>query len=658
MLFSPIQIHGIEVKNRIVMPGFHLNYAQKGAITEKLVNFYRARAIGGVGLLMIGGAAVEANGVFAGWISMHDDNLIRGHSELTAAVKPYGAKVGLQLLHQGRYSAGFTEGQRVMAPSPLPSRLTGFVPHELTSGEIEQVILDFAAAACRARTAGYDLVEVSSSAGYLINQFISPLTNLREDEYGGPLENRMRFGLRVIKEMRRQLGDDYPISVRLGGQDYVPGGASQSEMLLFAQELEKAGVNMFNVTGGWHETSVPQLNGVVPLGAFTYLARKIKQGVGVPVVASNRITSPWVAKGILEQGDADLVSIARGLLADPEWPLKAQEGSRPIRKCIACMLCLDQIFRHKPVICAVNPACGFEQQAIKRTEVPKRILVVGAGPAGLEAACTLAERGHRVTIWEQALNIGGQVRLAAVPPDKADFLNIIKYYGKRLAQLGVELILNHTATKEDILAFAADTTIIATGAKPKLTPPFPCQDVPVLHAWEVLAGKQVKGTDLLVIGGGAVGCETALYLAEKSALQAESARFMLIHEVETAEEIRRLLLSGSYNISIVEKQKNLAREMNSASRWLLFKNLKLFGVTVFNQSVVEQASAEGVILAQQDARQLVKADTIVMANGPTASDELYQSLRGEIDAYLLGDAQQAGGIEGAIHAGHRLGIEL
>lgn len=658
MLFEPVQIHNMTVRNRIVMPGFHLNYAQNGAITEQLMNFYRARAKGGVGLIMIGGAAVQASGVFAGWISLHDDALISGHQGLTAAVKSCGARIGLQLLHQGRYSAGFTENQDVAAPSPVRSRLTGFVPRELTRGEIDQVVFDFAAAACRAREAGYDLVEISSSAGYLINQFLSPLTNLREDEYGGTLENRMRFGLEVIREVRRQVGADYPISVRLGGQDYLPGGVTWPEVQVFAQELEKIGVNLFNITGGWHETPVPQLNGAVPAGAFAYLADKIKSRVGVPVVASNRISSPRVAETILQEGKADLVSVARGLLADPEWPAKARDGIKPIRKCIACMLCLDRIFQRKPVICAINPACGREQGDIIPVTDKKKILVIGAGPAGLEAACTLAARGHQVTVWEQHDVIGGQWSLAAIPPGKSDFLNLLQYYEKMMARLGVELVLNRCTTKEEVVAFAADATIIATGAKPLSTLPFPCQDVRVLHAWEVLAGKPVKGPEVLVIGGGAVGCETALYLAEKGALDADTARFMLIHEVEPVQEIRRLLLSGSYKVSIVEQQKGLARDMNNASRWLLLKNLNLFGVSIFEQTVVEQVNSEGIALRQQDTRRILKADTIVVATGAAAVNELYQSLAGEIRVYLVGDAQQPGRVHDAIHSAHHLASSL
>lgn len=658
MLFEPIQIRQLTVKNRIVMPGFHLNYAQNGAITERLINFYRARAKGGAGLIMVGGAAVQASGVFAGWISLHEDGLIPGHQDLTAAVKSAGARIGLQLLHQGRYSAGFTENQDVAAPSAVRSRLTGFVPRELTRDQINQVVLDFGMAARRAREAGYDLVEISGSAGYLINQFLSPLTNLREDEYGGSLKNRMRFGLEVIREVRRQVRIDYPLSVRLGGQDYLTGGVTWPEMQLFAEQLEKVGVDLFNVTGGWHETAVPQLNGAVPAGAFAYLAGKIKSRVGVPVVASNRIASPQVAESILQEGKADLVSVARGLLADPEWPAKVQSGMKPIRKCIACMLCLDQIFQRKPVICAVNPACGCEQDEIIAATDKKRMLVIGAGPAGLEAACTLAARGHQVTVWEQRDVIGGQWTLAAMPPGKSDFLALLEYYEKMLAQLGVDLVLKRFAAKEDVLAFAADAVIIATGARPLSELPFPCQNAQVLHAWEVLAGKPVKGPEILVIGGGAVGCETALYLAEKGALDADTARFMLIHEVEPVEEIRRLLLSGSYKVTIVEQQKGLARDMNNASRWLLIKNLNLFGVGILDQTLVEQVKEDGVILRQQETRRTIKADTVVVATGAAAVNELYQSLAGEIRVYLLGDAQQPGKVHDAIHSAHHLAASL
>ncbi len=657
MLFDPIQIHNLEVRNRIVMPGFHLNYAHQGAITDKLVNFYEARAKGGTGLLVVGGAAIEPNGVFSGWISMHDDSLINSHQRLTTAVKSKGARIGLQLMQQGRYSAAFREGFEVLAPSPVRSRLTGFMPRELSIDEIHKMVAYFGAAARRAREAGYDLVEISSSAGYLVNQFLSPFTNLRQDEYGGSLENRMRFGLEVIAEVRRQVGPDYPISVRLGGKDFMPGGTNWKDVLDFAVELEKAGVNMFNVTGGWHETPIPQLNGEVPAGAFSYLASRIKNRVSVPVVASNRISSPQVAEQILLSGQADMVSVARGNLADPSWALKAQQGGT-IRKCIACMVCLDQIFKGNSVICSVNPLCGNENLDIAAAQPKKKILVVGAGPAGLEAATTLAERGHQVTVWEKQAAIGGQWRIAAVPPGKGDFLPLLSYYEERIAHTGVDLILGKNATAEEIRAWGADAVIIASGAVPESRVPFSCENVEVVQAWDVLAGKPVKGRHIVIVGGGSVGCETALYLAEKGTLDADTARFMLIHEVETPEEIRRLLLNGCYHISIVEQQKTLARDMNNATRWLLIKNLNMAGINVFNRTMVEGITAAGAVLKNDDGLQNIEVDTVVLALGSRADNSLYEALSDQPEVYLLGDARQPGKIHEAIHEAFKLACSL
>lgn len=657
MLFEPISIHSLEVRNRIVMPGFHLNFAREGAINEKLVNFYEARSKGGTGLIMVGGAAIEPNGVFAGWISIHDNSLIAGHQRLTAAVKSHGAKIGLQLVQQGRYSAGFHEGKDVFAPSAVRSRTTGFVPREMSVGEIHKIIADFGAAARRAREAGYDLVEISVSAGYLINQFLSPLTNLRQDDYGGSPKNRMRFGLEVIAEVRRQVGADYPVSVRLGGQDFMPGGTTWKEAQEFAEELEKIGVDLFNVTGGWHETSVPQLNGEVPKGAFCYLADKIKSRVSVPVAASNRISSAQVAEQILLSGQADMVSVARGILADPQWAQKAQQGGT-VRKCIACMLCLGQIFKRQPVICSVNPLCGKEDQPLPAAEDKKRILVVGAGPAGLEAASTLAERGHQVDLWEKQQTIGGQWRIAAVPPGKEDFLPLLDYYEQRLKEAGVNLQLGKTATPEEVLKWEADAVIIASGAVPETYLPFSCEDAEVVQAWDVLAGQAVKGPRIVIVGGGSVGCETALYLAQKGTLDADQARFLLIHQVESAEEIRRLLLNGSYHLTIVEQQKNIARDMNNATRWLMLKNLDMFGVKVCNLSTVEQVTAQGVVLKSEQGVQTIAADTVVMALGSRADNALYQDLAGRPGVYLVGDALQPGKVHEAIHSAYQLACSL
>lgn len=658
MLFEPITIRNLTIPNRIVMPGFNLNYAHQGAITDKLVDFYTARAQGGTGLIIVGGAAIEPNGVFAGWISIHDDSLIAGHRRLTSAVKAHGARVGLQLLQQGRYSGSFHEGKEVFAPSPVPSRMSGVVPRELSHSDILEMIKYFGAAAARVREAGYDMVEISSSAGYLINQFLSPFTNLRQDDYGGCLENRMRFGLEVIAEVRRQVGPDFPVSVRLGGQDFMPGGSTWQDVQHFAVELEKAGVDMFNVTGGWHETPVPQLNGEVPPGAFTYLAGKIKSRVSIPVVASNRISSPQVVEQILLSGRADMVSIARGILADPQWAGKALRGDKPIRKCIACMLCLDQIFKRQPVICAVNPSCGQESHVLEAVQQKKRVLVVGAGPAGLEAACTLAERGHLVTVWEKQSTIGGQWRIAAVPPGKSDFLALLHYYEERLRQAGVDLILGKTASAEEVLSWNADAVIIASGAVPETQVPFPCKDVEVVQAWDVLAGHNVKGPHVLIIGGGSVGCETAHYLAEKGTLDADAARFMLIHEAEPAEEIRRLLLSGSYHVTLVEQQKVLARDMNNATRWLLMKNLDMFGVKVCNLTTVEGITASGAVLRNEQGAREIEADTVILALGSQVEDSLYKLLAHRPEVYLLGDARQPGKVHEAIHEAYRLACSL
>lgn len=468
----------------------------------------------------------------------------------------------------------------------------------------------------------------------------------------------MRFGLELITEVRRQVGTDYPISVRLGGQDFMPGGSTWQDVQDFAAQLEKAGVDMFNVTAGWHESPVPQLNGEVPPGTFTYLAEKIKNRVSVPVAASNRITSPQVAEQVLLSGRADMVSVARGILADPQWAQKARLAEKPIRKCIACMLCLDQIFKRQPVICSVNPLCGQESQDLAMAQAEKRILVVGAGPAGLEVACTLAERGHQVTVWEKQPTIGGQWPIAAAPPGKSDFLPLLHYYEDRLCRAGVDLVLGKTATTEDVLAWGADEVIIASGARPETRVPFPCEDVEVVQAWDVLAGYTVKGPHVVIVGGGSVGCETALNLAQKGTLDADVARFMLIHEVEPAEEIRRLLLTGSYDITIVEQHKNLARDMNNASRWLLIKNLDMFAVNVCNLTTVEGINASGAVLRNEHGAREIEVDTVILALGSQADDALYKSLADRVQVYLLGDARQPGKVHEAIHEAFELACSL
>ncbi|MFN3534315.1 MAG: NADH:flavin oxidoreductase, partial [Desulfatiglandales bacterium] len=362
-LFSPIRINNIEVKNRIVMTAMHLGYTPEGEVTERLIEFYRRRAKGGVGLIIVGGCTIDEYAGMASMIGLSEDRFIPGLKRLVQAVKREGAQIMAQLYQAGRYThSAMIGGKKPFSASAVRSKLTGETPRALELDEIPVVQSSFAKAALRAKEAGFDGVEILGSAGYLISQFFSPITNKRTDIYGGSLENRMRFGIEVVRKVREAVGPDYPIVMRLAGNEFMEGGNTNKEARIFAQELEKAGVDLFNITGGWHETRVPQLTMFVPRAGFNYLASNVKTAVNVPVIASNRINDPEVAEDLILRGEADMVTMARALIADPDLPKKAMEGRLyEINHCIACNQgCFDNIFSFRPVTCLVNPEAGRE----------------------------------------------------------------------------------------------------------------------------------------------------------------------------------------------------------------------------------------------------------------------------------------------------------
>jgi len=656
MLFDPLQIKNLTIPNRIIMSALDLAYCPDGQVNSRLINFYEQRARGGAGLIMIGGTAIDPNGVYGGFVSIHDDSFINGHRELTQRVKQHGARIGLQLFHAGAYSLGFKSGHVVVAPSAVPSGLTRHTPRELTIEEIQQLIERYAQGALRAKQAGYDVIEIISSAGYLINQFLSPLTNQRRDQYGGSLENRMRFGLEVAAAVRQQIGPDMVMSVRLSGSDYVPGSNTWREASVFAQELQRASVDLINITGGWHQSRVPQIQAEVPRGNYVYLAQKIREKVDIPVAIGNRINNPALAESILQRGQADLVSVARGFLADDQWAIKAKSGqSGQIRKCIACMTCLDGVFLEKSdlpgVTCAINAQAGFEEtRRIKTPQQQYRVLVIGAGPAGLEAARVAAWQGHQVVIWERENYIGGQWRLAAIPPGKEEFYSLIDYYQEVLPHLGVEIKTRIDADVGAVALENPDIILIATGARPKM-PPIPVdKEAVVMQAWQVLAGEPVKGENIVVVGGGATGCETAIYLAEQGTLSAESLRFMMRHKAEEIEVLQELLTQGSYRVTLIEMGKGLARDMVRGMRWTALQHLRSLGVKVHEETNVVAVHSEGIEVESAGRSTVIPADTVVFATGVASCDELYQTLKNRFEnVHLLGDAAQPGKLIDAIH---------
>jgi len=661
VLFKPIYINSLKLKNRIVMTAMHLGYCEKGFITDRIIDFYKERAMGGAGLITVGGCGIDLHG-YRSMIRIDEDRYVPGLARLAFAVKECGSAVCAQLFQPGRYCNNFSEGLTPVAPSAVAYRATGQVPRELTPGEIYNLADSFANSASRVKEAGFDAVEVIASAGYLISQFLSPLTNHRKDSFGGELEGRMRFGVMVASRIREKVGPDFPLIFRVSGSEFMPGGSTRNDIKCFCAELEKVGVDALSVTGGWHETKVPQISMEVPRGAFTYLSRNIKDAVSIPVIACNRINDPLIAEGIVSDGIADMVGMARGLIADPQLPLKAEAGRfGEIRKCIGCNQgCLEAVFSSGSVRCLVNARAGREEEtAIYPAEIIKNVLVVGGGPAGLEAARVAALRGHRVTLWENSGALGGQLNLAAVPPGRGEFRSLIEYLAGQMDALGVRVRLGMEATEENVAAFGADAVVIATGAKPVI-PPLEGLDGPnVVQAWDVLSGNASTGKRVVIIGGGSVGCETALYLARKGTLDPESFQFLALSGAEPPDTLFGLATRGTKEVTVVEMRNSLAADMTVTSRWIVLQDIKRYGVNTMTGYTVKKITEKSVVIGCGELEEEVFADTVVLAMGSSPESDLCEILKESTkEIYMIGDAVIPRKAMDAIYEGFMAGMVL
>ncbi len=652
----------MRLANRIVMPAIHLSYTPKGLVTDKLLDFYAERAAGGVGLIVVGGCPVDEYGGGEFMIGLSDDKFIPGLMKLTEAVHEHGVPLAAQLYHAGRYSLSAHIGRQAVAPSAVKSSLTRETPREMTLGDIKRTMSNFAEAARRAKEAGFDAVEISGSAGYLLSQFLSPVTNLRQDRYSGSLESRMRFALEVVEAVREAVGSDYPIIFRVAGNDFVEGGNTNREARLLAQELEEATVDAINVTGGWHETRVPQITMAVPRGAFSYLARGIKQVVKIPVISSNRYSDPLLADRMLRQGVADLIAMGRPLIADPELPRKAKEGRLDeIVRCLACNQgCFDHIFSLQTVACLVNPRAGHEgEYKLERVAKPKNVLVVGGGPAGMEAALTAAARGHRVTLLEKDERLGGQLNVAAVPPGRGELKTAVLSLCSRLEKEGVEVKLGQEATADLVLAADADVVVIAMGAKP-IVPEIPGVDCEhVVQGWDVLADEVDVAEKVIVLGGGAVGCLVALYLAQMGTIDAPTLRFLVQNRAETWETLEELVTTGIKRVTLVEMMPKLGKDIGFTTRWTVLQDLRRYGVETVVNAAAKQITPQGILVVVEGKERLIEGDTVVLAAGVSPEDGLYEELKDHVgELYLIGDAKSPRKAYDAIHEGFKVGMAI
>ncbi|MEO7497371.1 MAG: NADPH-dependent 2,4-dienoyl-CoA reductase [Massilia sp.] len=511
-LLAPLDLGFTTLRNRVIMGSMHTGLEDRFYHYGKLAEFYRERARGGVGLIVTGGISPNRQGwllPFGGTLNFAGD--VFNHRRVTNAVHEEGGKILLQILHAGRY--GYQP--LVVSASKLKSPISPFTPRALDEAGIEATIDDYARCAALARRAGYDGVEVMGSEGYLINQFLCARTNRREDRWGGAIENRMRLPVEIVRRIRRKVGEDFIVMYRHSLLDLVEGGNSWDEVVAVAKALERAGVNIMNTGYGWHEARVPTIVTSVPRAAFASVAGRLRRELAIPVVASNRINMPAEAEDVIARGDADLVSMARPFLADPQFVRKAAQGrADEINTCIGCnQACLDHTFANQRATCLVNPrACHETELVYAQAKRARKVAVVGAGPAGLSAATVAAQCGHQVTLFDASGEIGGQFKVAMQIPGKEEFAETIRYFARQLALLGVDTRLGQRATREMLLAGAYDEVIVATGVKVRMPPIDGIGHPSVLSYLDVLALKKPVGRRVAIIGAGGIGFDVCEYL--------------------------------------------------------------------------------------------------------------------------------------------------
>ncbi len=659
-LFEPISIGNVELKNRIIMPAMHLNMCRDFQVSEQLIDFYRVRAVGGPACICVGYATVDSFSGSPSNIGAHDDAFLPGLRALAEAIHDGGAKAVVQLNHAGRYNPSFfLGGKPAVAPSAIASRLTRETPRELSQDEIATTIASFAAAAGRVRSAGYDMVEILAGTGYLISEFLSPLTNQRTDGYGGSVANRMRFGLEVIRAVKEKVGSDYPLIVRLNGNDFMAGGIGAEVQREFAVQLVAAGADALCINVGWHEAMVPQIVTKVPRGVFAYMARDIKELVSVPVIASHRINDPATARRLLASGFCDLVAIGRGLIADPQFAEKARQGrEETIVHCVACgQGCFDHIFKMKAVECLCNPRAGHEGETGGAPSAkPQKVMVVGGGPAGMWATLAAVEQGHQVCLYEGSTRLGGQLHLAGAPPGREEFRVLADDLGRQVWRSGARILLNTPVDRRLLEKERPDRLIIATGGIP-ISPNLPgCELDHVVQAWEILDGSRQAGQRVAIIGGGAVGVETALFLAEQGTLSGEELKFLLVNGAERAEDLYRLATQSSRKIVLIEIIDKLGNNFGKTTRWGMLQDVERYAVRPSLNSRVLEINAGGLRIEAGGEVREIAADTVVLAVGTVSVNNLAAEAADlGIACQLVGDARQPGTVFSASHQGFAAG---
>lgn len=640
-LFSPIKVGETVVKNRVFMPPISTNLADKGYVTDALVAHYAARAKGGVGLIVTEVTTVEPTYIYLpGDMSIHDDSFIPGWKKLTEAVHQYDCKILPQLFHPAYMAFPIPGTPRLIAPSNVGPYYAKEAPRSVTKEELKVIIKQFGEAALRVKTAGADGVEIHAAHAHgLLGGFLSPLYNKRTDEYGGDISCRLRLTLEVIEEVRKMCGKDFIIDVRISGDEYTDGGLNINDMIYVSKTLEKAGVDMLHVSGGTtiaRGSSIPAPG--TKMGSHALLSEEIKKHVSIPVATVGRITEPWIADELIANDKADICMMGRANLCDAEFVNKAMDGHvEDIRPCIGCLRCLTGIMFGKRVSCTINPSLEIENEdTIKEAEEKKNILVIGSGPAGMEAAFVAHKRGHHVVLCEKDDKLGGEMNLAAVPIAKQDLTLVIKYMAHKLE--GVDVRLNTEVTLEMLKNEFKDYEVIAgTGASPIVINPF-TQFKSWMTADDVLAGRAFPGRKIVIIGGGSVGCETADYLAP------------LIND----------LFPRNRDVTILEMADGVMMNESGPGRSLLVRRMMEKGVKIITSAKVDSVTETEINYTQDNVTHTIKdADTLIFAAGykknPAVEEMLEES---GLNYHMIGDAHEIGNIKTAITEAYNLTKDL
>ncbi|TGL59531.1 FAD-dependent oxidoreductase [Leptospira sarikeiensis] len=645
-IFRPIHIGDETISNRIIMGSMHLGLEGMPETADRMTAFYGRRFEGGVGLITTGGISVNAEGKGSNiFFDFQKEEDCKELELVASALKPMGIFCA-QLFHAGRYAYH----RELVGASPLRAPINRFIPKELSTEDAWRTIRDFGSSALRAKQVGFRAVEVMASEGYLVNQFFSAVTNKRTDEFGGTPENRRKFAIETMKEVRKQVGPGFPVIVRMSGIDLIPGNPTFEEVISLAQELKAAGADALNIGIGWHESRIPTISQLVPRGAWAKIAGKIKTAVpGIPIIASNRINMPETIIQVLNAGEADIVSMARPFLADADIVNKIKENqTERVNTCVACnQACLDHTFKEEMVSCLVNPSANRELEWKHLPQAKKqRVVVVGSGPGGMESARVSALRGHEVILLEASNRLGGQLNLAAAIPGKFEFFETIRYFKNELPILGVDIRLNTKADLKLLDELKPDAVIFATGVLPR-NPNLPgIEKKPHASYVEFLNGTFKAGSNVAIIGGGGIGVDVAHKLTEEK--DPDIPSYFDRYNVNSYTEAQIKPETAHRKVSIFRRNGKVGAGLGATTSWALLQELQSKGVDFLSSLTYKEVNDKGLVVeTKKDGAKTIECDSIILCAGQTSDSSLYETFIKErkTPAHLIGGAKDSSGID-------------